>query len=205
MPRRTPPIYARGRYTLIMPWAADPAKIYTCQAIRSFSDLAELEIDPFTEFYQPMGLADTVYQDDKALNATIITLTSDNDDEVIYVPDTYIQSFPNMENIRYAHIVLSASIGPVPDYLDLAFLKTQIQNNILDVIGMNTTVNENRVPHSGAVAPLDHDVLETARLANITLQETDHAKAKRYKDMYDSLLLKYNTLQQLAIDGGLIP
>lgn len=204
MARRTPPIYAKGRYTLTMPWQADPAKIYTCQAIRSFSDLVELEIDPFTEFYEPMGVDASAYEADRQQRATIVTLTAENSDEVIYVPDTYIESFPNMDNIEYSHIVLSVSLSAVPDYLDLSFLKDQIANVVLDVIGLNATVKENRVPHVGSISTLDHDTLETARLANVKLQETDHARAKRLQAKLDDLQVKYDNLVQIMRDNGTI-
>ena len=41
--KKTPPLGARGRYVLSVPWQANPNKLYTCIAVRSFADIYKLD------------------------------------------------------------------------------------------------------------------------------------------------------------------
>lgn len=201
--KRTPPLLTRGRYELKMPWQADPTKIYVCHAIRSFKDLYEKEIDVYSEFYEPRGVSDTDFITDAEALANIVTLISE-DEEIIYVPDTYIVSFPDMGNYQYAHMVVSASMGPLPDYLDLTYLKQQISNLISDVIGASPEVVEHRAPHAGVITPAQHETLEAARLAGIQLRETDYAMLKQREQTIDRLQQQLQTLEEIVIEHGLL-
>lgn len=201
--KRTPPLLTRGRYQLKMPWQADPAKIYVCHAIRSFKDLYEREIDPFAEYYEPRGLDQNAFDEDVAAKANIITLIAE-DESIIYVPDTYIVSYPDMGNYKYSHMVLSVSMGPLPDYLDLSYLKGQVSNLVSDVIGASPEVNEHRAASTGAVSPDQHETLEAARLASIELRETDYARLQDALITIDDQSQKIQTLEQILIDNGLL-
>lgn len=182
--KNTPPLRARGRYVLASPWVANPAKLYTTVAIRGFEDLFTLGIDVYNTYYLPMGLIDGQsgfsFSAEQANKADIITLQSD-DGEVIYVPDTYIQSYPNMGEVKYSHVVLSISLGPLPDQNDLTNVKAVLADQVAQVYGITPTVVEHRAASTSNPSATEHEALEAARVAAITVLETDHAKALRFQ------------------------
>lgn len=181
--KKTPPIGARGRYILTYPWQANPAKLYTCLAIRSFADIYKQGQDVYNLFYKAMGLENDqsiggeIFQfaSEALLKPNMITIRSD-DGETIYVPDTFIQSFPSMGEVKYSHMVLSLSLGPIPDYVSLAALKDAIADTVRDNIGVVPTVREHVAPSTDNPTPEQHEALETARLAAISMSLTDYAK-----------------------------
>ena len=173
--KKTPPIYAKGRYQLNTPYSLDDLVLHTCIAIRSFGDIYEQGKDVFTLYYEPHGLTEEDVANDEKLRANIITLMSE-DDDVIYVPDTYILSYPDMGTINYQHLVVSASLGAVPETLPLEFLQNQIHSTVLSVLGIESEVNIHKAPSVNVISPEDHEVLEVARLSALSLQKTERAR-----------------------------
>lgn len=201
--KTTPPLHAEGRYTLRLPWVASPTTIYSCIAIRSFADIFKLGKNVLADYYAPKNLTSLEYEADSAEGAHIVTLLS-REGEVIYVPDTYIESYPNMNNVAYSHVVLSVSIGALPDYIDLTFLRQQLSAVTSDVIGVAPTVKENRAPSVGAIDPLQHENLEVSRLAAITNRTTDFAKLKIELAKNQTLLEKVAMLEKIIRDKNLL-
>lgn len=201
---KTPPLHAKGRYTLRAPWSAVSTKIYSCIAIRSFADIYKLGKDVFKEYYQLKGLTEAEVAADAALGAHIVTLQS-ADGSIIYVPDTYIESYPNMSDVSYSHVVLSVSISAIPDYVDLTFLKGQISTAVSTITGLTPEVKENRAPTIGAVSPADHEVQETARLAAVTNRKTDKALYLEERAKNTLLLEKVEMLTKILEDNDLLP
>ena len=98
MAKITPPLLAKGRYTVRAPFEVKETSIYTCIALRKFEDIVELGEDVYQTYYQPFGLTTAVYQLDVRAGAVIVTL-QDPYGEVLYIPDTYILTYPNMGDI----------------------------------------------------------------------------------------------------------
>jgi len=203
--KRTPPIDTKGRYTLIAPYVADATKVYTCRAIRSFDDVYEQGEDVFPEYYENVGLDITVFNEDADTGANIITIM-DDDGGVIYVPDTYIESYPMMGNVTYSHTVISVSLGAIPDYIDLEFTKTQILNVITDLVNPPTkVVNVNKAPSVGLVTPADHEVAEANRTASIVYRTTDYARVLQLEAKVQEQIEVIERMNQILIDSGAIP
>lgn len=203
MSQKTPPLNARGRYQLKAPWQASMDKVYRCIAIRSFDDIYELGMDVFLVYYEPLGIARSTYDQDRRLGANIITLATD-DNELIYVPDTYIASYPDMSSINYSHVVLSCSLGPLADHVPLEFLTQQVANVVSDTIGIAPTINVHLAPHSDAISPEQHEVLEAARAAAIKNRSTDYARVRELQIQNGALLQKVAMLEQIIKDKGLL-
>lgn len=201
--RRTPPLAARGIYQLRQPWEVPASKVYTCQAIRSFKDVYERGTDVYTEYYAPYGVSRSDFSEDVEANAAIITLISD-DFDVVYVPDTYIVSYPDMGVVNYQRVVLSVDFGLLPDFLSLDYIKQEMTTVGSKVIGKDPEVNEAVAPTSGAVTPEEHQVLEASRLANIEFQTTDYAKYLEQVQLNNDLSTRIQTLEQIIIDNGLL-
>lgn len=201
--KRTPPIAVKGQFKLITPWSVDADRFYECNAIRSFPELLERHVDIFATVYEPMGLDVSIYERDRLMGANIITLMSDLH-PVIHVPDTYIESYPDMSGMEYHHIVLSASLGAVPSYLDLSFLQQQMLNVVTEVVGVTPKVEIHSAPHTGFINFDQHTVLEANRRAAISQIKTDHGKLKDVQDQNAALIEKVRILEQVIKDNNLL-
>lgn len=202
--RRTPSLEATGTYVLRDPWVAQSTTIYICKAIRKFTDLEVLGKNVFKEYYEPKGLTQAQFQEDSRAGAALITLMAESGSEVIYVPDTYIDSYPNMGDYHYRHMVLSASLGPVPDHLSLEWAREQVREILASTLGLDAEV----LLHEGAVrtpiSPTEHDRIEAARLAKVKNQTTWKAQFVKKSAEYDALLEKTLALEKLLVDSGIL-
>lgn len=212
MPKRTPPLSTTGRYVLRTPWSTNPAMLYTCLAIRSFDDIYKLGYDVYSTYYEPMGLTDGAvvggvpfqFSNERTAKANIITLRA-ADGTFLYVPDTYVASYPDMGEHKYSHMVLSVSLSALPDYLDLAAVKDAVSGIVSQMFGLVPIVKEHRTPSTTNPTAAQHEAMEAARTAAITLLETDHARALRYQGLNNVLQDKINTLTAILSANNLLP
>lgn len=203
MPNKTPPLNAAGVYTLIAPWATTENTTYTCIAIRSYQDLLQHGVDIVSTYYTPNGLGVTQYQADLAAGANLITLVSANQ-PTIYVPDTYIQAYPDLSNVAYSNVILSCQLGPLPDTLDLSYLMQQLAALVSDTIGIEPTVNMHVSPSTQVVTATQAASMETARQAAITNRTTDRAQVLELQAQLAAANQLIATYQNLAIAHGWI-
>lgn len=199
-----PPPGTRGLYSLKAPFKTEPAVLYTCAAIRNFPDLQNHGEDVFALYYEPLNLTQADYAADRASGAYLVTLTSDTT-APLYVPTSYILSFPNLSSQPYKWIVLSVSCGMLPDSLDLTFAKDQLAATLSDVIGTTVTVQVGSAPYTGVVTPDQHQVLEAARQAMIKNRTTDYAHVVRLTDVNASLTQRLAILEALCKKEGILP
>ena len=204
MQPRTPPLYATGRWVVDTPYKVAGTAIYTCKAIRSFDDLKARGIDPYKEFYELQGISQEDYEIDARNLANIVTLMSDTQ-PTVYVPDTYIRSFPDITTVPYRHIVLSISMGAVPDTLSLDDFKTKTQEYALASLGINVQVKEHQAGAlSEGVDQISHQSLENNRLAKIENNNTTWADLVRKDAELEKLREQNRILVQLCVDNGLL-
>lgn len=175
MAKITPSLNARGIYTLRTPFPDISNKIYECTAVRSFGDYIDLGKSAFDEVYAPLSIDLSVYEDDLADKANIVTLTSPNE-PTIHVPDTFIEKYPDLEYVRYANVAISASLGAIPDELSLLLLQDQVAGVISDVIGVTPVVRIHAYASAGVVTMAQHAINEAARTAAVTNRTTDRAR-----------------------------
>lgn len=204
MSRLIPPIGTRGRYTLTQPWQVDGTILYTCAAIRSFRDVENLGTDIFTTYYEPKNLTRNDMERDRRDNQMIVTLVSDTTAPV-YVPSSYIAQYPDLNHYDYQHVVLSASLGTLPDYIDLSFLKDQVAGVISDTVGATPEVFVNVAPFNGVVSPTQHEVIEATRQQAITNRTTDRAKVLELQAKNEALEDRLTVLEQILRDEGVLP
>ena len=206
--RITPTIGSKGRYTLSLPWTANAAKLYECEAIRSFDDIYELGVDVYQEYYVPMGLVDNtvvsgnlfLFKEQRDAKVCIITLRSTDDGEYIYVPDSYISNSPVSSVKPYSHIVLSVDCGALPDSLDLSALKSDLSDLAKGYLGITTPGNlvlENRAASTNQPTVIEGDALDVARLAAVTIKKSfqqlyleEQAKNQRNEEIITALTQK---------------
>lgn len=204
MTRMTPPLLTKGRYTLVSPFVAEGTVLYTCTALRTFSECEIAGEDVLNDVYLNANLTQADYNRDLAAGALLVTLMSETE-APIFVPDTYIESYPNLSDVTYNHIVLTASLGAVPDFLNLEFLKAQMSALVSDVIGLEPTVQIARAISSGIITPEQHEAMEVGRQAAIKLRTTDRAKAIDLQNKCTRLEEQNKILVELLQANDIIP
>lgn len=191
-----PPIGASGVYKLAAPFQNKllPNTSYRCEAVRRIADLVEQGIDPYEEFYQPNGLSRESYDRDVSQNAAMCSLVSQND-HWLYVPSSYIQSYPNVNGIPYSSIILGVSIGPIPNYMDLAGLRAALSNVVQDSIGVTPEIKSVVVSPVTNLSQQDHDSIEATRQSRISNTRTDRARAIKAEAENQQLRLQIRQLE----------
>lgn len=200
----TPPIGTRGRYTVKAPFMTDDGVIYTCSALRRFIDLENLGTRIYETYYAPFDLAQADMEQDRRDGVLMVTLTSESH-APLYIPTSYITSFPDLSYRNYQHVVMSASLGPLPDYIDLTFARQQMQNVISDVTGVATEVFLSIAPMSDTVTPDEHEALEAAREASINNRTTDYARTLDKDQKIQRLEARNAVLVEILRSNGLLP
>lgn len=196
MARFTPSLNAKGIYTLRMPFPDIGTKVYRCVAIRSFQDYVDLGESLFDTVYGPYGLSEADLQADLEAGAHIVTLASTHEASIL-VPDTYIAKYPDLEYVEYSNIVLSASLGALPNDLSLGLLQEQIAGVISDVIGATPVVRIHTSSSSGVVSMAQHQINEAGRQASITNRLSDRAQRIQLQTEKAALEQRVRDLEEL--------
>lgn len=195
-----PPIGTAGIYDLKAPFGAklQPRVSYKCEAVRKISDFVEAGIDPYEEFYLPIGLSEASYQSDLLNNACIVSLQSSSG-HWVRVPTTYINSYPNVNGVPYRGMVLGVELGPIPEYMDLTAVKAAIAGVVRDVLGVRPSVKEVTITSTQNFSQQDHDTLEATRAALVVNSDTDRAKLLALQAQHAALQRDYQTLVNAAL------
>lgn len=190
-----PPVNVSGMYTLANPFNQDvvPNTPYTCIAVRKFADIIKKGEVPYDLYYAPKGLSAQQYQTDVNAGECIVTLRSAAG-QFIYVPTSYILSYPNQSGVRYTGIALAVELGPIPDSADLSAVKTRITNVVRDTFGITPGIQQVAYTDTVLKSAADHAAIEAARVANITDNMTDYAK---WKQAEQTVIAQANKIAQL--------
>lgn len=195
-----PPLNTRGIYTLRDPWVSDVTRIYACIGVERFSALAARNINVYETYYKARGLAQTVYDEDNAAGAAIITLANEFA-EPISVPSTYIVSYPNLGSVTYDHIVLSVSLGELYSGIGLEGVQEQIALAVEGVIGVTPAVKVHTAPSKNAITPDQHQTIEANRNAAITNRTTNAATIIALQRQVAELQQQNAAMTQILIDN----
>lgn len=151
-----------------------PRTIYTCQSVRKLSEIIASGVDPYLEYYQPAGVSASNYDTDRADDVTILSLVSSTG-QWVYVPDSYVLSYPETNGVTYIAVMLGISLGALPANRDLSALKTIITNIVRDTIGVDSVVQEIAVSAPSIVPYADSLIIEAARTTLISIVKSDRA------------------------------
>lgn len=174
--RITPSINTKGLFELRSPWQAGEGRIYQVLAIRAFDDIYRMGIDVYRTYYKPMGLIDKIlepteipqtelnFEAEIRENVHIVTLLGD-DGQYVYVPDSYIVSYPRNDTIPYQHVVLSVSLGALAEDVDISPIQEEVTELIRARFGIADPLVQLHVAQSDlAVTPEQHYELTEARV-----------------------------------------
>lgn len=195
-----PPLESYGTFEVREPYVVKATSLYRTTAHRTYEEIAVSGVDVYQLAYAGVGLTKEDLQSDRVNQAVIVTLQS-IDDGPIYIPSTYILSYPGMDFKPYSHLIGSVSMGPLADDFDVSLVADVISTVVSDTIGVTPTVQWHRVPHTGSVSLTQHEQLEEAREAAIVSRVTDHSELLRlsekvaeqttYIERLEELLLQY--------------
>jgi hypothetical protein len=196
-----PPVGTSGIYKLASPFNTllQANMSYRCDAVRRVTDYLEVGLDPFVDIYEPRGLSKAIYNTDLLNQVCIVSLVSTSG-HWIYVPSTYIASYPDINGVPYTVMVIGLELGAIPNYKDLTGLKQAIASLTRDVIGVMPTVREVAISAVQKLSQSDHDALENARSIAITNSQTDRAKLLTVQHELTVLRQQYAELEAYVRD-----
>lgn len=172
-----PNIGVKGLFHLLPPYDTQVLKdvAYTCVAIRRMSDILVAGGDPFNDYYTSVGLSEDTFKADLASGVCIISLQA-APNIFIYVPSSYIVSFPDIGGIPYTTLLLGINLGAVPDSMDLSYLKNKIAADVLETLGIESEVTAVAASLPMLLSTTDSAAFEAARRARIGTVVTDYSK-----------------------------
>ena len=195
----TPPMLCSGIFTLIAPFSISTSIVYSVDAIESLRELKKDGIDVYTRYYQPHGLATTDYTTDVNLNASIVTLRA-GDGSLIEVPDTYISSYPGASGISHTRYIVTADLGLVPDYLDIAYITSDIKDVLTKNLGIVGDVFLSEGPVTTQLTYEQHIANERQRRANVVIYESKDEQIARLTAEVDAIRKQNEQLEQILAD-----
>lgn len=181
MARNTPPMNISGPFLLRAPFVADPAKSYTVTAHRSFSELIARSQDVLKLVYTPVGLTATAYAEDQ-MNGAIVIALRDSAGNMLYVPDTYIESYPGLGSVPYTRLIGVVDLGMWANYRDLTDVMSSLKEACKGNLGVDVEVTLARGAVTNSITEEQHIQITAAREAAKTNNETLTATIIRLSD-----------------------
>lgn len=169
MAQIVPMLGAFGLWKLKTPWVTNNNLMYRCIALRRVEDLTKQGINIFKTYYEPMGLTQTEYTADLAVNVTFVSLLGTNGSK-IYVPSTYVESIPDQTANVYDYTTVTVDLGPQPNSLDLSPLMDQLRSVSADFTGIdreNIMLSVGRAQSTTVLTQEQHVASEEARLLKV--------------------------------------
>lgn len=208
---RIPDIYTKGKFELKFPFVAKPNVMYKVIGIREFSDLYIRGVDVYKQFYDAVGLRNGVevngsvfdFNVEAALKPVIITLEG-TDDSIIYVPSTYMLSYPIEGDVKYSRVVLTADLGALPDSISIDSILEDVEELISARFGIVSTVKIARAYSDRQPSVLEHLILEDSRIGNITLSGNNYSEVIRLKESLSQASAKIQIMTKILVENNLI-
>lgn len=208
---RVPSLDTRGRFVLTSPFIAKSDVIYSVIALRELADIYLSGIDVYTTYYESAGLVNDVevngsvfsFDDESSLSPIIVTLEG-TDGSLTYVPSTYIESFPNMGEVTYSRVVLSADVGALPDTVSVASILVDIEDLISSRFGVDATVKINRAFADVQPTSDEHEILEASRIGSISRSDNNYSEIIRLKNLLNLENLKVQSMTRMLVENNII-
>lgn len=205
MAKLTPSIDATGKFKVKLPWRINENSILTCIAVRSFDDIYKKNEDVYDVYYETAGCTNGTIIDGRPFDfekerlalPNIVTLV-DAAGGVFYIPDTFILQMPMVSDVPYSERIISISLGPMPDALDISNVTTEVGELVKKKTGMtNVTVREHSLAILTNPTYAEHLAMERVRkasLANATSVFEELAKAQAEIARLNLLVLNYEAV-----------
>ena len=171
-----PAVGVSGIYTLLPPFntALTENLSYTCTAVRRLGDIIAAGGNPLNEYYLTKTLTAEIYKQDVANDVCIVSLQSPGG-QMVFVPSSYIKSYPDIGGVPYSVIAMAINLGAIPTDMDLTYISSQVVDLVKDTIGIDSEVNLVEIASPSLLTYDDSKALEIARKAKIATTMTDRA------------------------------
>lgn len=211
MANLTPKLGDVGHFTVKLPWTISDSKRYTVIAVRTFDDVYKTGKDVYDTIYKPMGLVEGVpyngtpfvFEAERLLKPNVISL-QDPEGAIIYVPDTYITSYPSVNDVAYQLVILSVSLGPLPVTCDVEPIKAMVADMVSTYFGKGSTCQINVIPVTDTPNAVQHTALEAARLALPLVSQSTLTQLKAGEATLTAANQQIATLTTMLRNAGLI-
>ena len=188
-----------GSYTFASPFNTTSAgDSFTCESIRSISEMVNSGIDVYTTIYAANSLTETQYTTDLAADVYIVSLSCTNG-VWLQIPNSYISAQPNVDGVIYASMTLGVSLDAIPVNTNLTALSSAISNVVADMYGITPSITPIQTSKTKIVSAANNTIIQNARLARITSNTTDTAKYLALQTKYDELLTQFQIQQQYLL------
>lgn len=176
MATKTPELDVEGKFTLTAPYSVNSNLLYKCIAIRSFEDCEYDKEDVYQKYYKGRGLIDGddgfSFKNERLSGVKILTLRG-QDGSYVNVPTSYVASFPALSEEKYHHLVLSCSLGALPESFDITAVVEQLQDTVVALTGvLDAKVTLHAAPSSGNPTQDQHEAMEQTRKGHITTNKS---------------------------------
>jgi hypothetical protein len=180
-----PSMNAAGRFEAAAPFdqIVNQSTYYTVEATRTIHEMEGAKLDLYSLVFAPVGVTaedfPTVLKRAKDSGAIICALL-DRNGLPVYVPTTYLTSFPLVDGVSYERMCMIADLGPVPPSMALAMQQVldHTKQYITATLGVTSTVRLGTIPTVGYVSQSQADAYENTRKGLITDASNDVAKVK---------------------------
>ena len=148
---------------------------YTVIGIRNIAEIIAAGDDPETDYYTSNNLTTAVYLNDLNNNVSILSLQNGAGD-LVYVPNSFVNNYPDLGGVPYRVLALTINLGAIPDAMSLSNLISKVQDDVLELVGINAiakvaALSPVTLLNSGYAASI-----EAARVAKVGTVITDYTK-----------------------------
>lgn len=190
-----PSLGMTGTYVLKNPYNAliMSTTQYTCVKLQSLSAAVAAKEDPYTNVYLANGATQADYEADLDSQAYLITIQSGTGDLVVF-PSSALVSVPSTEGVVCRNLVMSISLSVLPDGTDLSTLTQQIEDLVLNTLGVKSTIY---LTQRGAVTILTQDqlaALNAARQVNLQTMQSPLYRNVQLENQNAELINKLDEL-----------
>ena len=196
-----PTIGSSGAYELRSPLdtLVTPGERYTCQGIRRISDYLANNEDVKQDVYVSQGI-EAEYDADAESDTYIVSLQSAKG-HWLYIPARYIITYPIVNGIGYRSLLLGISLASVPVNRDLSFLETELENIIIDTLGIVPVIKQVETSRVVLVSKDRHDIVQMERSALYANRLTDRTRYMSLLQDHQLALQKIALLEQYIKDN----
>ena len=167
----TPHIQTRGFFKFKSPWVAKQGVVYTVIAIRTFTELFRQGEDVYEKYYKSVGVINGANIngskfsfDEEVLLHPSIVIFSGTDGSTMYVPSTFIAEIPSESSVSYSEVLLTISLGPLPDYLDIELQVQDVVDYAKTRFNVETHGYVGNIPLLSNPSFEEHALMEQTRL-----------------------------------------
>jgi hypothetical protein len=194
-----PSVGMKGNFSATAPFSAmlNPQLMYQCIAVESINALIARGKNPIAEVYEVNGLGNTVWQIATINDYQIITLRASSG-VLVNIPENYLLGLPDANGIKYSCMMLGISLSALPDSFDLSTVKQEVSDLIFARLGVRSEIKTMMYGTSNILSQTEASSVESARVANITNNNSNLSRVNMLVNQNAALLAKVAVLENYA-------